>query len=66
MVRDAKQFRLVVVGRGGSVVVGGDVVGVGGGGDGLNQFVHYKDDRSGYQQNCRLERRRDQHQPGQH
>ena len=64
MVRDAKQFRLVVGGDGGEVG-GGGVLG-GGGGGGLNQFVHYKDDRSGYQQNCRLERRRDQHQPGQH
>ena len=63
MVRDAKQFRLVVGGDGGEVGGGGVL---GGGGGGLNQFVHYKDDRSGYQQNCRLERRRDQHQSGQH
>ena len=63
MVRDAKQFRLVVGGDGGEVGGGGVL---GGGGGGLNQFVHYKDDRSGYQQNCRLEWRRDQHQPGQH
>ena len=52
MVRDAKQFRLVVGGDGGD---GGEVGGggedgggaVGGGGalvGGLNQFVHYKDD----------------------